>query len=86
MAQILTAVSILALAGLLWWRYGDHTLARWHPTASSAAIDHADPEHPARPIYRASAHEFLHGAADLTFGALILALGFFMLMWVIATA
>jgi hypothetical protein len=32
-----------------------------------------------------SAGDFLAGAADLAFGAVILGLGFFMLMWVIAT-
>ncbi|HZR22986.1 MAG TPA: hypothetical protein VFA59_05310 [Vicinamibacterales bacterium] len=32
-----------------------------------------------------SARDFLFGAADLAFGAAILGLGFFMLMWVIAT-
>jgi hypothetical protein len=80
MAQIFTAVSILALAGLLWWRYGAQVSARWRQTAGSAGIERADLEHSARPIYRASAHEFLHGAADLTFGNVILALGFFMLM------
>ncbi len=32
-----------------------------------------------------SARDFLYGAADLAFGVMILGLGFFMLMWVIAT-
>lgn len=32
-----------------------------------------------------NARDFLFGAADLAFGMLLLALGFFMLMWVIAT-
>ena len=32
-----------------------------------------------------SARDFLTGAADLAFGVVILGLGFFMLMWVIAT-
>jgi len=32
-----------------------------------------------------SARDFLHGAADLAFGVMILGLGFFMLMWMIAT-
>ena len=32
-----------------------------------------------------SAREFLFGATDLAFGVVILGLGFFMLMWVIAT-
>jgi hypothetical protein len=76
MAQIFTAVSILALAGWLWWRYGDQVSARWRRAADSAGIERAELEHSTRPIYRASAHEFLHGAADLTFGVVIIALGF----------
>jgi hypothetical protein len=35
--------------------------------------------------YNTSARAFLAGAADLAFGVVILGLGFFMLMWVIAT-
>jgi hypothetical protein len=38
-----------------------------------------------RRVYRASATEFLSGAGDLAFGVVILGLGFFLLMWVIAT-
>src|SRR4030095_15695212 len=38
-----------------------------------------------RRVYTPSAREFLFGATDLAFGVLILGLGFFMLMWVIAT-
>ena len=38
-----------------------------------------------RRVYTASARDFLTGAADLAFGVVILGLGFFMLMWVIAT-
>jgi hypothetical protein len=38
-----------------------------------------------RRVYPASASDWLFGAANLTFGAVILGLGFFMLMWVIAT-
>ncbi len=38
-----------------------------------------------RRVYAASAREFLSGAGDLAFGVVILGLGFFMLMWVIAT-
>jgi len=34
----------------------------------------------------ASANDWLYGAANLAFGVVILGLGFFMLMWVIATA
>ena len=32
-----------------------------------------------------TANQFIAGAADLAFGVVILGLGFFMLMWVIAT-
>jgi hypothetical protein len=38
-----------------------------------------------RRVYDTSARDFLSGAADLAFGVVILGLGFFMLMWVIAT-
>jgi hypothetical protein len=38
-----------------------------------------------RRVYTPSAREFLFGATDLAFGVAILGLGFFMLMWVIAT-
>jgi len=38
-----------------------------------------------RRVYNASARDFLSGAGDLAFGVVILGLGFFMLMWVIAT-
>jgi hypothetical protein len=38
-----------------------------------------------RRVYTASARDFLFGAGDLAFGAVILGMGFFMLMWVIAT-
>ena len=38
-----------------------------------------------RRVYAASARDFITGAADLAFGVVILGLGFFMLMWVIAT-
>jgi hypothetical protein len=38
-----------------------------------------------RRISTTSARDFLSGAADLAFGVVILGLGFFMLMWVIAT-
>jgi hypothetical protein len=87
MAQVLTVASIIALAALLGWRYGDRLFERRQPAAG--------PVGPDQPIGRqqqfdrrapqASAQDFLHGAADLTFGFLILGLGFFMLMWVIAT-
>jgi len=38
-----------------------------------------------RRVYNTSARDFLFGATDLAFGVVILGLGFFMLMWVIAT-
>jgi hypothetical protein len=38
-----------------------------------------------RRMYTRSARDWLSGAADLAFGVVILGLGFFMLMWVIAT-
>jgi hypothetical protein len=38
-----------------------------------------------RRVYTTSARDFITGAADLAFGVVILGLGFFMLMWVIAT-
>jgi len=38
-----------------------------------------------RRVYTTSARDFLFGATDLAFGVVILGLGFFMLMWVIAT-
>ena len=72
MAQILTMASLVALMGWLGWHR-----RRPHP------VQHAPIE---RRIYKAPANEFLRGAADLTFGFVILGLGFFMLMWVIATA
>jgi hypothetical protein len=38
-----------------------------------------------RPVHASSARDWLYGAANLAFGVVILGLGFFMLMWVIAT-
>jgi hypothetical protein len=38
-----------------------------------------------RRIYTPSARDWLYGATDMAFGVVILGLGFFMLMWVIAT-
>ena len=78
MAQRLTFASIRTLVDSL-GHQADRWLAARRNGAGSAAHHH-------RPVYRASAQEFLHGAADLTFGLMILGLGFFMLMWVIATA
>ena len=86
MAQILTVASIVALVGLLGWRYADRLFDRRHQAAGPAGRDQAiEAQQLESRIYRASAQDFLHGAADLTFGFLILGLGFFMLMWVIAT-
>jgi hypothetical protein len=84
MVQVLTVAAVLGLVGLLGWHYADRLFERRHQAAGSAGHDRSI-EREERRIYKASAHEFLHGAADLTFGALILGLGFFMLMWVIAT-
>jgi hypothetical protein len=72
MAQILTMASLVALLGWLGWH-----------RRPSEPVRHAQVE---RRVYKAPANEFLRGAADLTFGFVILGLGFFMLMWVIATA
>ena len=86
MAQIVTIASILALVGLLGWRYADRLFERRQhagPTVDRHTTDRLDFE---RGVYRAPAQDFLRGAADLTFGIVILGLGFFMLMWVIATA
>jgi predicted negative regulator of RcsB-dependent stress response len=86
MAQILTVVSILALVGLLGWRYADRLFERRQQPAGPAVRDQViEQQRFERQVYKASAQDFLHGAADLTFGFLILGLGFFMLMWVIAT-
>jgi hypothetical protein len=84
MAQVLTIASILAVIGLLGWRYADRLFERRHHPAGSAGHAAARQQFERR-VYKASAREFLHGAADLTFGVVILGLGFFMLMWVIAT-
>ena len=86
MAQVLTAASILAVIGLLGWLYADRLFGGRHQAAGPAGRGHAaEPQPFENRVYKASAQEFLHDAADLTFGFLILALGFFMLMWVIAT-
>jgi hypothetical protein len=86
MAQILTIASIVALVGWLGWRGADRLFER-RQQASSAIDRHTmDRVEFERSVYRASAQDFLRGAADLTFGIVILGLGFFMLMWVIATA
>ena len=50
---------------------------REYPASRRALID--------RRVYVTSARDFLFGATDLAFGVVILGLGFFMLMWVIAT-
>jgi hypothetical protein len=83
MAQLLTIASILALVGLLGWRFA-RLFHRQRP-ARSTGHGYAGGDESAQVFYRAPANDFLRGAADLTFGAVILGLGFFMLMWVIAT-
>lgn len=86
MAQVLTVASILVVVGLLGWRYADRIFGRRHQAAGPAGRDQPiEPQQFDSHLYRASAQDFLHGAADLTFGFLILGLGFFMLMWLIAT-
>jgi hypothetical protein len=85
MAQILTVISILARVRMLGRACGDRLFKWWKRAGSSKRLQPAiDLDEFERPVYKASAQEFLHGAADLTFGLLILALAFFMLMWVIA--
>jgi hypothetical protein len=86
MAQIVTIASILALVGLLGWCYADRLFERREHAGTTVDRHTADRLDFERGVYRASAQDFLHGAADLTFGIIILGLGFFMLMWVIATA
>ncbi len=86
MAQILTLASLVALMWWLGW-HNPGPLAR--PGHHHVRVRHRQPADRApfeRRIYRAPANEFLRGAADLTFGVVILGLGFFMLMWMIATA
>jgi hypothetical protein len=85
MAQILTVATILAVVGLLGWHYADRIFERRRQTAGSTGRETIDRQLFERGVYKASAQDFLHGAADLTFGVVILGLGFFMLMWVIAT-
>jgi hypothetical protein len=53
--------------------------------AELASIQDHLRQHIDRRMYHASAREFLFVSADLAFGVVILGLGFFMLMWVIAT-
>ena len=79
MAQILTVASLLALLGWMGWRIASSTRQQ------QPAIPRQEFEFERR-VYKATAQEFLRGAADLTFGIVIFGLGFFMLMWVIATA
>ena len=86
MVQVLTGVSVLTLLGLLAWGYAEHWVKWWHRGVRSLGLQPATGlEELERPIYKAPARDFLHGVADLTFGLVILGLGFFMLMWIIAT-
>ncbi len=86
MAQILTVASVLALVGLLGWHFADKLFERRQEAAGPAGHEPSIKRRQfERRVYKASARDFLHGAADLTFGVVILGLGFFMLMWVIAT-
>lgn len=79
MAQILTVASLLALLGWMGWRFASPARQQ-QPAIPRQEIEFE------RRVYKASAQDFLRGAADLTFGMVIFGLGFFMLMWVIATA
>lgn len=55
------------------------------PAAQLTAIQNSLHERIDHRVYTASARDWLFGAANLAFGVVILGLGFFMLMWVIAT-
>lgn len=55
------------------------------PTRELAGIQNALRQMIDRRVYYISARDWLFGATDLAFGVAILGLGFFMLMWVIAT-
>jgi hypothetical protein len=55
------------------------------PAAQLSAVQAELRELVGHSIYRASAPDWLSGAANLAFGVVILGLGFFMLMWVLAT-
>jgi hypothetical protein len=85
MAQVITVASFARIAAWLGWRHGARLPAGKRQVDASASPPAADHRLFGREIYKAPANDFLHGAADLTFGILILGLGFFMLMWVIAT-
>jgi hypothetical protein len=88
MTQLLTVATVLAVVGLLGWHYADRLFDRRRQTAGSTGRDAREAlerQQFERRIYKASAQDFLRGAADLTLGVVILGLGFFMLMWVIAT-
>ena len=86
MAQVITAASFARVATWLGWRQGSRLFTSRRPVDASAPPQAADHRLFGREIYKAPANDFLHGAADITFGILILGLGFFMLMWLIATA
>jgi hypothetical protein len=85
MAQVLTVVSIVALVGWQGWRYAERLFERRRQPAGPAGSDTLTEIQLERHVDKASAHDFLVGAADLTFGMVILGLGFFLLLWVIAT-
>ncbi len=55
------------------------------PPAQLSAVQAELRELVGHSVYRASARDWLLGAANLAFGFVILGLGFFMLMWVLAT-
>ena len=82
MAQVLTVASILAVVGLLGWRYADRRFDRRHHAASPAG-----PDQVREPQQRATLQGVGAGfpaAQPNLVRFLIIGLGFFMLMWVIA--
>jgi hypothetical protein len=85
MAQVLTVASILALVGFGWFFRERFFKSLGRAAGSAGHAPASEPDQVQRAIYKASAQDFLRGSADLTFGFVILGLGFFMLMWVIAT-
>jgi hypothetical protein len=85
MAQVLTVASIVALVRWLGWRHAERLFEGGRQPAGPAGPDTLADIPPDPYVDKASAHDFLVGAADLTFGMVILGLGFFLLLWVIAT-
>lgn len=76
MAQVLTAAIILAMSDC-WGGLSAYRLSERRRQTGNSAWREA--------FERQPAPGFLHGAADLTFGVVILGLGFLRLLWVIAS-